>query len=366
MKYILALLLCLVSIVIFSQNLDDYKQIDKFKIGDLTVKVYFNDPLKELIQIHPNFDSKADKEKHSILSGFLHNNPLYVFQTIKKRKVFKTYTLRGNPKKIKEANFYNIDIRDNLNSLENSIDKVNVRGTFFEDMLLFESKDGKKMVGKFTKIWGYFTRIVPYDLVKQGVVQIIEMDIENRLPADIIETEQEFIKPLFEYQKIGLKKIQKRILTTYVCRYDSLGELISKRPRIEEDTSLYLSSISKDLGSVTSFPYFAESDSIIQDGNITYVKSGLENINHYLKDIAVHYNPVTGQIEKIESFLIIHSYSKEGHSSYDQKYIAEFADVKGCSLPKTIKYCSLKDEHCLTPGIIKEIEYLLIDIDKED
>lgn len=359
MKITLTLILIAISTSIFSQSLEDFEQVDKFKINDLTVKVFFKDPLKELIKQYPDFDNKENKEKHDILSGYLHNNILYIFQTFRKKDLIKSYCLTGNPKKVKSRNYFNLDIYSNQDKLEKSIDNVNVGGSFFEHMFFFQSSEGKKVVGKGIQMWGFFVMIQPYSLTKENITELIKMDISNSIPNDFIAKDQVFIEPLFDYQKCGLDIIKSRTETITVYQYDSLGNVKNKYPRIEKDTSLYLSSISKDLGSVTSFPYFSKTDTITKDDKYIYVKSGLENINHYLKDIRITLDSTGQNVIRIDGKLIIHGYTRDGHTTYDEIYVADFEEIGDCYLPKTIKYFPLEDKDLLIPRIIIEIEYKL-------
>ncbi len=359
MKFALTMLLITISTSIFSQDLENFEQVDKFKINDLKVSVFFKDPLKEIIKKYPDFDNKENKEKHEILSGYLHNNTLYVFQTFKKKKLIKSYKLTGNPQKVKSRNYFNLDIYNNQDKVEKSIDKLNVGGSFFEHMLLFQSTEGKKFIGKGIQMWGFIVMIQPYSPIKEKISELIKMDTSNSIPADLIAKEQIFIEPLFEYQKYGLENIKSRTKTITVYQYDSIGNIKNKYPRVEKDTSLYLSSTSKDLSSVTSFPYFSKSDTIKRAGKYIYIKSGLENINHYLKDIRLTEDSITGQIIKIEGKLIIHGYNKDGHYTYDEIYVADFGKIGNYNFPKKIKYYPIDDEYLLKPRIITEIEYEL-------
>lgn len=359
MKNTLTILLITISTSIFSQSMENFEQVDKFKINDLTVKVYFKDPLKEIIKQIPDFDKKENKEKHDILSGYLHNNTLYIFQTSQKKDLIKSYCLTGNLQKVKSRNYFNLDIYNSQDKLEKSIDKVNVGGSFFEHMFFFQSAEGKKVIGKGIQMWGFFVMIQPYSTIKESITELIKMDIANSIPNDLIAKEKFFIEPLFDYQKCGLEKIKARTETITVYQYDSLGNIKNKYPRVEKDTSLYLSSTSKDLGSVTSFPYFSKTDTIIRDNKYIYVKSGLENINHYLKDIRLTLDSTEQHVIRIDGKLIIHGYTKDGHYTYDEIYVADFEKIGDCYLPKTTKYFPLEDTELLRPRIITEIEYEL-------
>lgn len=354
MNFSLSLVFFFISTFSFAQNLDEFIQIDKFKIDDLTVKVFFKDPMVEIFNSNPNFDSKDDKEKHNILANYLKNNTLYVFQTYKKLKIVKSYNLKGNPKSVKEINPFKLEIYDSKN-LTTTIDIVNIRGKFFENMIFFQSPETKNLVGQGAKIWGYFVLVKPYLEVKNTISKLIEMDINNSVPINIIEKEEAFIEPLFNYQKCGLDNIKNRTITTTVFMYDELGNIKNESTREEMDSTLYYSSISKDLGSVTAFPYFSKNDSILKYGDSVRVYSQQENIKHYLKDINVYFDSTS--VSRIEAKLIIHGYSRDGHHTRDEIYIAEFEEIENCTLPKTIKFYNINDKELLRPRIIMEINY---------
>lgn len=356
MRILLVLMLLLGVVFCQAQELTDYQEVDKFKVKGLTTKVYFNDPLKHLMAVHPNFDNKENQKKHELLSEFLHNNPLYVFQTTNKKKIVRTYWLTGNPRKTRTKNYFNLEIRNSDNSLDKVIDKVNIGGSFFEHMVFFQSPQGKQSVGKGIQIWGFFTMVQPYSPIKSTIVDLIEQDISNSIPTEIIAKEEKKIEPLFDYQKCGLSKVNGRTLTITVIQYDSLGNIKNQHPRTEKDNQLYYSSTSKDLTGVISFPFFSINDEITTSGNIINVKSKLENINHYLKDIVIT-NNLNGGIEKIEGKLIIHGYSSKGHSTRDELYLLEFSEVDGCRLPTIAKLCSLNDLEYKQPRLTIEIEY---------
>jgi len=350
-------LFCL-SFSLLAQDINNFEQIDKYKIAGLIVEVYFKDPLKEIKNKFPDFDKKENQKKHDILSGYLHNNSLYIFQTYKKDKLIKTYVLTGNPKKIKDRNYFNLDIYNN-NILEKSIDKVNVGGSFFEHMFIFQTAESKKYIGNGVKIWGYFVMIQPYSDVKKVITDLIKMDISNTLPVDFLSKSTPFIEPLFDYQKWGLEKIKERIFNITVYQYDALGQVTNRFPRVENDTSLYISSTSQDLGSVTTFPYFSQTDTLRKEGQYIFVKSRLENINHYLKDIRITVDSITGQVRKIDGKLIIHGYTMKGHTTFDEIYIADFEKIEDCYLPKVVKFYPIDDKELARPRVITEINYKL-------
>ncbi|RLJ72605.1 hypothetical protein [Pedobacter alluvionis] len=344
---------------IFGQNVTEFKEVDKFKLSDYNVKVYFKDPLLELIKTYPDFDGKENQIKHKLLSDYLFHNSLYIFQISKKKKVQKNYELFGNPQKLRKRNYFNLNVLKPDGTLEKSIDKVNLGGRFFEHMVLFQSERGKQAVGKGVQIWGYFDKIEPYETFKNRITDLIKMDIENSISDDLLEKKMAPIEPLFDYQKFGLSHVKGRKLTVTVLQYDSLGNVENKYPRIESDENLYLSSTSKELIWVMAFPFFSAQDSSIQNENRIKISSKLENINHYLKDINVMINPTTKQVERILGKLIIHSYSSEGHSTSDVLYQAEFAAIGEFTLPKTIKYCALDDKEFKRPTLTIEVEYEL-------
>lgn len=352
-------LTCILNLNTFGQYLKEYKEVDKFKLSDYNVKVYFKDPLLQLIKKYPDFDSKDNQVKRKLLSDYLLHNSLYTFQLSNKKEVIKSYELSGNPQKLRERNYFNLNILKPDGTLEKIIDKVDLGGTFFEHMIIFQSDRGKEMVGKAVQIWGYFDKIERYETFKNQIQKLIKMDIENSIPADLLAKKIAIIEPLFDYQKFGLSHVKSRKLTVTVLQYDSLGNVKTKYPRIESDEDLYLSSTSKDLIWVMAFPFFSIQDSSIQNENIIKVNSRLENINHYLKDIDVIINPTTKQVEKILGKLIIHSYSLEGHSTSDVLYQAEFAPSSEFSLPKTIKYSALDDKEFKRPTLIIDVEYEL-------
>lgn len=345
-------------IICQAQELKEYRVVDKFKVSGMTVMVYFNDPLKHLIAKYPDFDTKENQTKHELLSEFLHNNPLYVFQTIKDKKIAKSYWLTGDPRKLRSKNYFNLEIRNADNSIDKVNDKIKVGGSFFEHMMFFQSPKGQQSVGKGIQIWGYFTMVQKYSDIKSIVLKLIELDISNSIPSEIIAKDEKKIEPLFDYQKCGLEKVNGRMLTITVIQYDSLGNVKNQHQRIERDNQLYYSSTSKDLTSVTSFPFFSINDTLTTSGNKIQVKSQLENLNHYLKGIELTKN-VDGGIEKITGKLIIHGYSEKGHSENEELYLLEFSDVYGCRLPRMVKLCSLDDLEYQKPRLTIEIEYTM-------
>ena len=139
MRILLILILFLCGVFCQGQELTDFQEVDKFKVDGLTTRVYFNDPLKHLITKHPDFDKKENQTKHELLSEYLHNNTLYVFQTTNKKKVVKSYWLIGNPRKARTKNYFNLEIRAANNSTEKIIDKVSIGGSFFEHMMFFQT-----------------------------------------------------------------------------------------------------------------------------------------------------------------------------------------------------------------------------------
>ena len=159
MRILFILILFLVGVFCQAQELTEYQEVDKFKIDGLTTKVYFNDPLKYLITKYSDFDEKENRTKHELLSEYLHNNPLYIFQTTNKKKVVKSYWLIGNSRKVRTKNYFKLEIRDSDNSTEKIVDKINIGGSFFEHMMFFQTPQGRNSVGKGIQIWGYFTMV---------------------------------------------------------------------------------------------------------------------------------------------------------------------------------------------------------------
>ncbi len=340
-----------------AQDLTDFELVDNFKLEGLKVKVYFKDPLKEILKANPNFDDNDDKEKHELLSNYLHNNTLYVFQTFKKKKLQKTYELKGSPKKVRTKYYFNLHVLKENGETDKEIDKVGVGGSFFEHMFLFQTKEGKEFIGKGIKLWGYFVMIEPYDNLKNKITELIKKDIQNTIPDEILVKEEKVIEPLFDYQKCGLETILKRKFTITVFRYDSIGNVKDKYPRTEKDTELYLSSTSKDITGVATFPFFSSTDKIVTKGNKIHVESELENINHYLKDIEI--TTESDKVLKIEGQLIIHGFNTQGETTRYERYVAEFEKVGNCSFPKLIKFCPLDDSNYEKPRLTIEIEYEL-------
>jgi len=340
-----------------AQELTDFELVDNYKLEDLKVKVYFKDPLKEILKEYPEFDGKEDKVKHELLSNYLHNNTLYIFQTFTKNKLQKSYELKGNPKKIRTKYYFNLDILEATGKIDKEIDKVSIGGSFFEHMLIFQTTQGKESVGKGIKMWGFFVMIEPYNNIKSKITELINKDMQNAISDDILVKDEVIIKPLFEYQKYGLQKISKRSFTITVFQYDSIGNIKNKYPRTETDTELYLTSTSKDLIGVTTFPFFSSTDKKVSIGDKILVESELENIKHYLKDIVITND--SNNVLKIEGQLIIHGYTTEGETTDYDRYVAEFEKIGNCSFPKLIKFCPLDDLEYKNPRLTIEIEYEL-------
>lgn len=357
MRIISILILLFFASGISGQNLKDFELVEKYKIDKLKVKVYFKDPLVQLIKKYPDFDNKKDKEKHNLLSDYLHNNTLYIFQTYKKKELQKSYILKGNPKEIRTKYYFDIEVFNAKNIIEKTIDKINIGGSFFEHMFLFQTPQGKSAIGKGIKMWGYFVMIQPFINVQKEVSEVIELDINNAIPNKILSKKEIIIETLFDYQKIGLKTIVKRDFTITVFQYDSLGQVKNKYPRTEVDTELYLSSISDDLTGVTTFPFFSVNDKKEIKGNKIHVTSELENINHYLEDIII--TTVSEEIVRIEGKLKIHGYTINGKTLHYELYIAEFKKVGECTLPNKIKFCPLEDIEHKKPRLVIEIKYEL-------
>lgn len=366
------LLIWFVSLTIKGYGIDpaQFKDVDQFKIDKTDIKVYFNDPMKKLARLYPDFDTKTSTEKFGILSDYLHNNPLYVFiATNKKEKVNRVYVLRGNPRKQRTKNYFQIDILNKSHSslfdradyekdILKTIDKVNVGGTLFEHMVVFQTPEGMKVVGKGIKFWDYFTRVEPYSEIKSAVQRLIEMDLTNSIPADYLLSKLKPIKPLFEYQECAISNVKEREIKTTVYSYDSHGKVKNEYPRIEKDYDLYYSSTSQELTGVTTFPFFSSADATeeLKGGARVKIESKQPYLNHYLKDIVIIKNSDTGEIERIEGKLIIHAYSASGHSTFDELYVAEFQKVGDCDLPVKISFHSLTDSELKRPRIVTQIK----------
>ena len=357
MKRLLFIAFIFATLSTLAQDLTDFEQVDDFKIDKYKVNVYFKDPIGQLIKKDADFFSNDNQARNTLLSEYLLNNTLYIFQLKEKNGVLKSYALRGNPKKVRTQNYFNLDVLKPDGSLEKSIDKLNFGGSFFEHMAIFQNERGKTVIGKFTQIWGYFAKVEAYGETKSKIVKFIRMDLDNSIPSDFLYKERAAVEPLFDFQKSALKRVKSRKLTITVFEYDSLGNVINKYPRTEQDNALYLSAISKEITAVTSFPFFSSGDTIVKEGNRVRLNSTLENVRHYLKDIVLVMDKDLKNVDRIEATLIIHAYSAEGHSTYDERYRAEFEQINGCSLPKKIMFGALDDKDFKTPRLTIDVEY---------
>jgi hypothetical protein len=216
------------SFSVIGQSLDEYVKVDKYKLGNTRINVFFNDPIINLKKSNPDFDRTPDSKKFQLVSEFLHNNPLYVFVAKnKKLGIEKSYILRGNPSKQRTRYYFQLDIvkgtteelsNRNQYSCENTIDKINVGGSLFEHMVYFQTPEGEKFIGKNIKFWDYFTKVEPYEDIKHVVSEIIELDITNKLPEEILFKPQLIKEGLFQYQRCGIEKIEKREMEITVFR----------------------------------------------------------------------------------------------------------------------------------------------------
>ncbi|MGC3945536.1 MAG: hypothetical protein QM762_13635 [Chryseolinea sp.] len=368
------LLIFLVSLTVTTYGIDptQFKEVDQFKIDRADIKVYFNDPMRQLARQHSDFDKKTSSEKFGLLSDYLHNNPLYVFvATNKKEKINRVYVLRGNPRKQRVKNYFQIDILNETQSslfdrtgyekeILKTIDKVNIGGSLFEHMVVFQTPEGKKVVGKGIKFWDYFTRVEPYSEISSAMKTLIEMDLTNSIPSDYLLNKTEPIRPLFEYEECAISKVKEREIKTTVYSYDSLGNVKREYPRTEKDYDLYYSSTSQELTGVTTFPFFSSTDTKeeLEGGVRIKIESKQPYLNHYLKDIVIIKNSKSGEIERIEGKLIIHAYSTSGHSTSDELYVAEFQKVDDCNLPVKIRFHALTDVELKRPRIVTQIKYV--------
>jgi hypothetical protein len=299
MRTLILLTIALFALSAKGQKLQNFEFVDRFTLNKISIRVFFKDPLKQLINEYPGFDTKKNEEKYELLDAYLHNNVLYVFQTTNKQGLLKSYLLKGNTKKVRTKNYFKIDIvNTNVfelpvlydSAIEKTVDKLNLRGTFFENMFIFQTSEGKKVIGNGVNIWGFFTLVESYSTVKSIVSDIIKKDITNEIPAELLATPEVAITPLFDYQTCGLGAVKKREMIITVYQYDSLGKVKNKYPRTEKDYDLYHSSISSDdIGGVTSFPFFSANDTIKAGNNpkLIYVFSSQKFMNFYLKDIKV-------------------------------------------------------------------------------
>lgn len=369
------LLSFLISLTVTTYGIDltQFREVDQFRMDKTDIKVYFNDPMKQLARLYPDFDTKASNEKFGILSDYLHNNPLYVFiATNKKENTNRVYVLRGNPRKQRTKDYFQIDILNETTSnlfdrtgyekdILKTIYKVNVGGSLFEHMVVFQTAEGKKVIGKGIKFWDYLTTVEPYSEIKSTVQALIGMDLTNSIPSDYLLTKTETIEPLFEYEECAISKVKEREIKTTVYSYDSLGQVKNEYPRTEKDYDLYYSSTSQELTGVTTFPFFSSTDAKeeLEGGARIKVESKQPYPNHYLKDIMIIINSESGEIERIEGKLIIHSYSASGHSTFDELYIAEFQKIGDCNLPVKIRFHPLTDVELKRPRIVTRIKYVL-------
>lgn len=356
----------------FGIDITQFKEVDQFKLENADIKVYFNDPMKHLPNLYSNFDAKSSIEKFELLTNYLHNNPLYVFvATNKNEQINKFYILRGNPKKQRTKDYFQLDILNEtkLNLLKRTdyekdiiktIEKVSVGGSLFEHMWIFQTPKGKKFVGNGIKFWDYFTRVEPYSEIKSAIEKLIGMDLTNSIPFSYISGNSELIKPLFEYQQCAISNVKEREIKTTIFSYDSLGKVIDEYQITQNDYDLYTSSVSMEINGVTTFPFFSLNDSMeeYEEGERIKIDSKQPYINHYLKDLVLIKNSVSGEIIRIEGKLIIHSYSESGHTTFDEIYIAEFQKVGDCNLPIKIRFHSLFDVELKRPRVVKQIEYV--------
>lgn len=171
-----------------AQQVSDFELVDQFKMNEIQVKVFFKDPLKSILKDSPNFDSQNSQDKYEQLETHLHDNVLYLFQTTDTQGLVKSYLLEGDPKKGRTRNYFNLKIinKDILqpsgiydSTKDKTINRLNLGGTFFENMFIFQTKEGKKVIGKVINMWGFFTKIEAYSTVKEAVSNIIGKDIST-------------------------------------------------------------------------------------------------------------------------------------------------------------------------------------------
>lgn len=185
---ILFLAVLLLAGVSFAQR----KNIDNFKSGSDIVDVFFYDPLLRLFNIDKDFQSRTDKEKSVALDKYLHENPLYLFRlTNAKTGEIRFFCIRGNPEKKNTRMFYKVEVIGNAPSdfdptltnfggkILRVIDQVNIGGTLFENMSLFDDEKNKKFVGNGIQVFGVFYGVVPYSEIKSSMMKIIEGPVVN-------------------------------------------------------------------------------------------------------------------------------------------------------------------------------------------
>lgn len=355
------------------QTLDQYAGVDKFKIGKTSVKVFFNDLILNLYRGNSHFDQIKNAQKFKLVSEYLHHNPLYVFVVKNKRMgIEKVYILRGDPSKQRTKYYFHLDIvngyveeiRDKEEyTVENTIEKIRVGGVLFEHMYFFQTPEGKKMVGKSIKFWDYFTTIEPYENVKKEVSRMIELDLLDSLPEEILLKPKEILSGKFGYQECGLDIVKEREMEITIFRYDSVGGIYDSHTRLEKDYDLYVSSTSKEITGVTSFPYFSRNDTMLEvskDSSVSIfrIDPSEDYIRHYLEDILVYTSVQSGAVEKITGKLIIHGYSQLGHSTSYELYVAYFEEINGCQLPSRIQFHPLSDTDLKRPRYVNKITYL--------
>lgn len=167
----------------FSQVKPGFRKVDDFKINDSKVKVYFKDPLVELISSFPDFESKPDPEKNKLLEVYLANHDLYLFSFPSKDGKVTSYVVRGDPEKKETSSRYKLDIIDgdiltqSIDSplvVRKSVKNLNMSGEFFEHMVPFQQPKFKKVTT--THVWGNLIHINPYAPIKETVEKLIQLD----------------------------------------------------------------------------------------------------------------------------------------------------------------------------------------------
>lgn len=180
--------ICFSATLAFAQT----KNVDNFTLGENRIAVYFYDPIPRIQKLDKDFGTRSDKEKSELLDKYLHENPLYLFQSTNKKTGKVTYfCIRGNPEKTKTKMFYKVevitgvpgDFDPNATSYSDKIvkviDQVNCGGTLFENMAIFDSEAGKKLVGNGIQVYGYFRRVQPFSEIKASMIDIIKSFQEN-------------------------------------------------------------------------------------------------------------------------------------------------------------------------------------------
>jgi len=173
----------------FSQLKPGFRKVDDFKIDDSKVKVYFKDPLVELVTTLPDFETKPDPEKNKLLQVYLSNHDLYLFSFTSKEGKVISYVVRGNPEQKGSSYRYKLDIsdgdvltqsNDSPLPVRKSVNNLNISGEFFEHMAPFQQPKYKKVTT--SNVWGNIIHINPYAPIKDTIEKLIQLDQTTGIP----------------------------------------------------------------------------------------------------------------------------------------------------------------------------------------